>query len=190
MTLRFCPPMLAFRLKMPEEFRVKVVILPPAFRMSAPLAIVRLPEPFCVQPPRLGHAVVLAFTSIVTLLLLSAAEITFAAALSIVRSIGSKSQVPDLPVLLLAAVFTLTVGASATAPLELVSIKPPLPDKAPPMDLRMPATVVLTSDQIAIEPPLPDWVAEVSIKAPCSIVTVLASCLLLAAASALALMPA
>ena len=43
---------------------------------------------------------------------------------------------------------------------------------------------------MAIAPPLPDWTAEVSTRAPCSIVTVFASCLLLAAASALALIPA
>ena len=190
MTFRFWPLMLAFRLKIPEEFRVKVVILPPAFRMSAPLAIVRLPAPFCVQPPRLGQAVVLAFTSIVTLLLLSAAEMTLAAVLSIVRSIGSRSQVPALPILLFAAVFTLTVGASATVPLELVSTKPPLPESVPPVDFRIPPTVVLISDQIAIVPPLPALVADVSMTASFSTVTVLAICLALDAAWALALIVA
>ena len=80
------------------------------------------------------------------------------------------------------------MGAKLTIPLELVSIKPPLPEIAPPMDLRMPATVVCTWDQMAIAPPLPDWVADVSISAFSSMVTVLASCLVFAAASALALM--
>ena len=72
-------------------------------------------------------------------------------------------------------------------PLELVSIKPPLPESVPPMDLRMPATVVFTSDQIAMAPPLPVWVDEVSIKASCSMVTVWANCLFWAAWFALAL---
>ena len=96
---------------------------------------------------------VLLVTAIVTLLLASTAEMRFAVVASIVRSIGSKSQVPALP--LVALVLMLAVGARLTIPLELVSIKPPLPDKEPPIDLRMPATVVFTSDQMAMAPPLP-----------------------------------
>ena len=98
---------------------------------------------------------------------------------SIVRSMGSKSQVPALP--LVAEVLIWAWGASATVPLELVSMKPPLPEIDPPIDLRMPATVVLSSDQMAIVPPLPVFVAEVSTRAFCSTLTVFASWPLLAA---------
>ena len=126
----------------------------------------------------------------VTLLLARTADIRLAVVVSIVRSMGSRSQVPALPVRLLALVLMLTVGARLTVPLELVSIKPPLPESAPPMDLRMPATVVLTSDQIAMAPPLPVWVDDVSIKALSSMVTVCANCLFWAAWFALALIPA
>ena len=131
---------------------------------------------------------VLLVTAIVTLLLASTAEMRFAVVASIVRSIGSKSQVPALP--LVALVLMLAVGARLTIPLELVSIKPPLPDKEPPIDLRMPATVVFTSDQMAMAPPLPELVDEVSIKASCSMVTVWANCLFWAAWFAFALIPA
>ena len=112
-------------------------------------------------------------TAIVTLLLAKTAEMRFAVEASIVRSIGSKSQVPELP--LLALVLIWAWGASATVPLELVSIKPPLPEIDPPIDLRMPATVVLSSDQMAILPPLPALVAEVSTSAFSWMVTVLAN---------------
>ena len=92
-------------------------------------------------------------TAIVTLLLAKTVEMRLAVEASIVRSMGSKSQVPALP--LVAEVLIWAWGASATVPLELVSMKPPLPEIDPPIDLRMPATVVLSSDQIAIVPPLP-----------------------------------
>jgi hypothetical protein len=136
----------------------------------------------------IGQVFVLLVTSIVTLLFARTADIRFAVVASIVRSIGSRSQVPALP--LVALVLMLAVGARLTAPLELVSIKPPLPDKDPPIDLRMPATVVFTSDQIAMAPPLPVLVDEVSIKAFSSMMTVWANCLFRAAWFALALIPA
>ena len=95
MTLRFSPAMLAFKSKMPEEMRRKVDAVVPALRMSAPLAMVKLPEPSWVQLPRLGQT--LPLTSIVTLLFSSAAEMTFAAPASITKSIGSSNHNPVLP---------------------------------------------------------------------------------------------
>ena len=123
-----------------------------------------------------------------TLLLESAVEMTFADALSMVRSIGSNNHVPDLP--LLALVLTTTVGAKLTCPLELVSIKPPLPERAPPNAFSVPATEVLSCDQIAMMPPLPACVAEALTIAPWATVTVFANSLLFAAVLALALVKA
>jgi len=128
--------------------------------MSAPLAIVKLelalllPGPLWVQEP-IGQELVLLVTAIVTLLLARIWESRFAVDASIAKSTGSRSQVPALPVALLALVLICAVGARLTCPLELVSINPPLPVSAPPMDLRMPATVVCTWDQMAMAPPLP-----------------------------------
>ena len=160
--------MLALRLKTPDELKLKVDKLPVAFRIFAPLAIVRLPLPFCVQLPKLGQT--LPLTAMLTLLFSSAAEMIFAVAASIVKSMGSKSQVPALP--LLALVLMMAFGARMTVPLELVSTKPPLPDTAPPIALRLPAILVFRADQIAMMPPLPLWVADASMLAPCSTVTV------------------
>ena len=174
---------LAFKLNMPDEDKVKVDKLPAAFRIFAPLAMVKLPLPFCVQPPKLGQT--LPLTSRVTLLFSSAPEIILAAAKSITKSMGSKSQLPFLP--LGALVFTIAFGASVTVPLELVSTKPPLPEIAPPMALSVPATEVCTLDQIAMMPPLPFWVADTSIFAPSATVTVWARVLFCAALLAFAL---
>ena len=43
---------------------------------------------------------------------------------------------------------------------------PPLPDMAPPLALKVPATVVLLFDQTSMVPPLPFRVAEASTNAP------------------------
>ncbi|CAM3795092.1 hypothetical protein POBR111598_10075 [Polynucleobacter brandtiae] len=181
MTLRFSPAMLALRSNIPEEMSFKVVSVLPCFKMSAPLAIVKLPLPFCVQLPRLGQT--LPLTSMVTLLLLNAAEIILDASESIMRSMGSKSHKPDLPLVFVALgvadalVSTETFLPRTTLPLELVSIKPPLPPSAPPTALSIPLTVVLISDQITILPALPSCIADALTMAFSATVTVLAICL-------------
>ena len=150
-TFKFCPLMSAFKLKIPDDVNVNVVCVRPCFRIFAPLAIVRLPLPACVQPPRLGQT--LPFTAMLTLLFARASEMTFAADASMIKSIGSRNHKPDLP--FAALVSTTNFGARLTIPFELVSINPPLPFIAPPIALSVPATVVLTCDQIAIDPALP-----------------------------------
>ena len=61
--------------------------------------MVKLPLPFSVQAPITGQDVVLVVTAIVTLLFDKAAEITLAAELLMMRSIGSSNHVPVLPLL-------------------------------------------------------------------------------------------
>ena len=123
MTSRFWPEILALRLKTPDAVRVKVVKLPDCLMMSAPLAMVRLPEPFWVQLPKLGQ--VLPATVMLTLLLTKAAEIKAELAPSMVKSIGSTYHNPALPLLELVSIDRLL--PRETSPAELVSIKPPLP---------------------------------------------------------------
>jgi hypothetical protein len=48
---------------------------------------------------------------------------------------------------------------------------PPLPDMAPPLAFKVPATVVLLFDQTSMDPPLPLRVAEASTKAPSAMLT-------------------
>ena len=48
---------------------------------------------------------------------------------------------------------------------------PPLPDMAPPLALKVPATVVLLFDQTSMDPPLPLRVAEASTNAPSAMLT-------------------
>ena len=172
MTLRFSPVMFALRLKMPDEFKVKVVSVAPCLRISAPLAIVKLPLPFWAHEPIDGQT--LPFTAIVTLLFDSAAEIIFAALESIIKSIGSKNQRPDFP--LEAPASTANVLPTTTLPLELVSINPPLPPSRPPTAFSTPSTAVFTSDQIRIFPAFPWPSAETFTSALASTVTVLAIC--------------
>ena len=52
---------------------------------------------------------------------------------------------------------------------------PPLPDTAPPLACKTPATVVVCDDQMATVPPWPDCVADASTKALVLTCTVLAS---------------
>ena len=147
-TFKFSPTMLAFKLNAPLEFNVRLVNALPCFKMSAPLSIVRLPEPFCVHTPIPGQAFVLALTSITTLFCASAAEMTRATPASMFKSMGSSNHWPALP--LGADVLMDAVGAITSCVLELVSINPPSPPMGPPMALSAPATEVLMLDQTLI----------------------------------------
>src|SRR5580704_11142821 len=70
--------------------------------------------------------------------------IVVAAALSIVRSVGSTSQVPAAP---LAADALTTMSLKSTL-LPEVSTRPPLPPLRPPLALNLPCAVVWPPDQI------------------------------------------
>ena len=139
----------------PVAFRVKVVAAPFVGAIDAPAATVKSP-----------------LTSMVTFDVANALEMALAVEALMVIPSGSKSQLPALPNL---AVTSTTVDLRISRiPDELVSTKPPLPPKAPPWALKVPATTVLMLDQMLISPPLPFCVDEASTVAPASTVVVLA----------------
>ena len=99
----------------------------------------------------------------VTLPPFSAVLMLVAAALSMIRSKGSSSQVPPLPL----AAAVLTVAPEMLRWWPEVSTKPPSPPWAPPLAVMVPTTWVVWAMTLT-EPPLPRSVAEASRVAPLS----------------------
>lgn len=144
-----------------------LVIEPDALRVSVELVaalstLTAAPEATVKSPS----------TATVTFALVKADDNAVAIEESMVSPSGSSNQLPFLPAG--ADALTVVVGATTSLRRELVSTVPPLPPSAPPVALKLPATLVCSLDQTLISPPLPLWVDDTSTVAPTATVTVFA----------------